>query len=212
MCLSKWLREANFDSHLHKSHTLWQGMSVISDQRQCARWLQYIRATPCEDREQVRDPGLSCSARRQWRKERPWVKERCRESVCSRCWWKTSLRRWKWFQRRSRSSCPPRSWRRSWRSRARTSKDRSLKWPAPTGRAGGVGSPAGGAELHKWERPQSHVQHGLSAPLHRRRWKRLQRLWAQVVGTVSELLFKSCRPGHSVEWSLEVVSHKRQSF
>ena len=25
---------------------------------------------------------------------------------CSSCWWKTSLRRWKWWHRRSRRSCP----------------------------------------------------------------------------------------------------------
>ena len=30
-----------------------------------------------------------------------------------------------------------------------TSKDRSLKWPGPTGGNGGVGSPAGGAELRE---------------------------------------------------------------
>ena len=47
--------------------------------------------------------------------------------------------------------------------------------------------------------PKSHPTLGLSAPSHRQRCKGLQRLQAQVGGTDSELLFKSCRAGHSGE-------------
>ena len=68
---------------------------------------------------------------------------------CSCCWWKTSLRRLKWWWKRNRGSCPRRSGRRSQRSRAMNIQGQELPATSPHGGTGGIDGPVSGVELRK---------------------------------------------------------------